>query len=45
MKGMGGVSNPDRNGGALAIGLILFGAALATALVLFFLATHDAGKD
>ena len=29
----------------MAVGLILFGAALATALVLFFLATHDAGKD
>ena len=43
--GRGGVSNPDRSGGAVAIGLILFAAALATALVLFFQVTHAARKD
>lgn len=44
-SGRGGLSNPERNGGAVAIGLILFAAALATALLLFFLVTHDARKD
>lgn len=41
----GGLSNPERNGGAVTIGLILFGAALATALVLFLLVAHTARKD
>ncbi len=40
-----GVSNPNRNESPVAIGLILFSAALATALVLFFLITDAPRKD
>jgi len=44
-RGGGGLSNPDRNGGAVAIGLILFAAALASALVLLFLVARAARKE
>jgi len=44
-RGRGGISNPDRKGGAVAIGLILFAAALASALVLLFLVARAARKD
>lgn len=44
-RGRSGLSNPYRNGGAVAIGPILFGASLASALILFFLVAQAARKD